>query len=66
MEEAGAGQRGDLFGPLRVALDRVTELGQLVKGFKLGPSETELKDQQGAGQLQGQDAIPDQVSCEVG
>jgi hypothetical protein len=43
MEVVRASQRGDQLGPLRAALDRVIELAQLVKGFKLEPSETELK-----------------------
>jgi hypothetical protein len=44
MEEAGVGQREDMLGPLRAALDRMTELTQLVEGFKLKPLEMELKE----------------------
>jgi hypothetical protein len=37
MEEMGAGQRGDLLGPLTAVLDRVVEIAQLVQRFQLEP-----------------------------
>ncbi len=43
MEESRASQRGDMLGPLTASFDRVVELAQLVEGFKLEPSEVELK-----------------------
>jgi hypothetical protein len=44
MEEVGVGQRGDLLGPLRIALDMVAELTQLDKTFEFEALSMELKE----------------------